>query len=172
MKEILQIIFLLLNLIKTLSKMSNFNFINSYRNDPSVGHLETPITSSIITRVLLGNLPIYRSTIGFNAGLEIGLAHGYFILGPFSATGPLRNSSAGLLAGFMSTIGLIIILTVALKIYGISQFQQSGRYGLTPFSSSEEKQKFGYSWDNFTGGFIVGGCGGASFAYIILSALK
>jgi hypothetical protein len=152
--------------------MSNFNFINAYRNDPSVGHLETPITGSMITRVLLGNLPIYRSTVGFMAGLEIGLAHGYFILGPFYKTGPLRNSTSGLLASFMATIGLIIILTVALKIYGIAQFEKSGRFGLMPYASESEKQKFAYSWESFTGGFIVGGSGGASFAYIILSALK
>jgi hypothetical protein len=72
----------------------------------------------------------------------------------------------------MATIGLIIILTVALKIYGIAQFEKSGRFGLMPYASESEKQKFAYSWESFTGGFIVGGSGGASFAYIILSALK
>ena len=76
--------------------MSNFNFISAYRNDPSVGHLQTPITGSMITRVLLGNLPVYRSSLGFLAGLEIGLAHGYFLLGPFYKTGPLRNSDVSL----------------------------------------------------------------------------
>ena len=152
--------------------MSEFTFIRSFRSDPSVGHLETPITSSMITKVLLGNLPVYRTTVGFLAGLEIGIAHGYFLLGPFYKTGPLRKSEIALLVGFMSTIGLVFILTVALKIYGIAQFQKSGRYGLTPFESTNEKEQFGYSWENFTGGFVIGGCGGASFAYIILSALR
>ncbi len=51
-------------------------------------------------------------------GLEIGLAHGYFLIGPFAKLGPLRDSDIGLLAGFLSTIGLILILTLGLTIYG------------------------------------------------------
>ena len=152
--------------------MSNFNFISAYRNDPSVGHLQTPITGSMITRVLLGNLPVYRSSLDFLAGLEIGLAHGYFLLGPFYKTGPLRNSDVSLLVGFMSAIGLIIILSVTLKVYGITQFEQTDRYGLMPFNSVDDRRKFSYSWKRFTSGFITGGLGGASFAYIILLALN
>lgn len=151
--------------------MSNFNFIGPYRNDPSVGHMETPVTVSMVTRVLLGNLPVYRATVGVAAGLEIGLAHGYFILGPFYKLGPLRNADTGLLAGFMSDIGLLIFLTVALKIYGISQFEKTGRYGLEPIESKERLQKLASSWERFTAGFITGGCSGATFAYLILSFL-
>jgi len=55
------------------------NFIKPYNDDPFVGHLATPITSSSVTRALLKNLPAYR--LGLTPllrGLEIGLAHGYF----------------------------------------------------------------------------------------------
>ena len=46
-----------------------------------------------------------------------------FLIGPFVKLGPLRNSSVALFAGFLSTIGLIIILTLGLTIYGAVVFQ-------------------------------------------------
>ena len=95
------------------------NFIKPYNDDPFVGHLATPITSSAVTRAILRNLPAYR--VGLTPllrGLEIGLAHGYFLIGPFVKLGPLRNSDISLLAGYLSTLGLIIILTLGLTIYG------------------------------------------------------
>ena len=99
------------------------NFIKPYNDDPFVGHLATPITSSSVTRALLQNLPAYRFGLTpLLRGLEIGLAHGYFLIGPFVKLGPLRDSEIGLLAGFLSTIGLIIILTLGLTIYGIASF--------------------------------------------------
>ena len=102
------------------------NFIKPYNDDPFVGHLATPITSSSITRAILKNLPVYRFGLTpLLRGLEIGLAHGYFLIGPFFKLGPLRNSEAALLAGFLSTIGLIFILTLGLTIYGIAAFGQT-----------------------------------------------
>jgi len=77
------------------------NFIKPYNDDPFVGHLATPITSSAVTRALLRNLPAYRFGLTpLLRGLEIGLAHGYFLIGPFAVLGPLRTSSVALLAVF------------------------------------------------------------------------
>ena len=93
------------------------NFIKPYNDDPFVGHLATPITSSAVTRAILQNLPAYR--LGLTPllrGLEIGLAHGYFLMGPFVMLGPLRNSEVALLSGFLSTIGLIVILAAYLIV--------------------------------------------------------
>ena len=101
------------------------NFIKPYNDDPFVGHLATPITSSSLTRALLKNLPAYRFGLTpLLRGLEIGLAHGYFLIGPFAKLGPLRDSDIGLLAGFLSTVGLILILTLGLTIYGAASFGQ------------------------------------------------
>ena len=96
----------------------------SLTNDPFYGHLNpeevalyesTPIFPSTgIIRGFLSNLPIYRSGLSsISRGLEIGMAHGYFLLGPFTKLGPLRNSDLGLEMGLYSTFGLIIILNVA-----------------------------------------------------------
>ena len=144
------------------------NFIKPYNDDPFVGHLATPITSSAVTRALLKNLPAYRFGLTpLLRGLEIGLAHGYFLMGPFVKLGPLRNSDIGLLAGFLSTIGLILILTLGLTIYGAATFKQEKETG----SSTGNELQTRKAWDQFKGGFFVGACGSAGFALICLSSI-
>ena len=142
------------------------NFIKPYNDDPFVGHLATPITSSAVTRAILQNLPAYRFGLTpLLRGLEIGLAHGYFLIGPFVKLGPLRDSDIALFAGFLSTIGLIIILTLGLTIYGVAAFGQ----GKSQASDNDLQSK--KSWDQFKGGFFVGACGSAGFAFICLSSI-
>ena len=144
------------------------NFIKPYNDDPFVGHLATPITSSAVTRAILRNLPAYR--LGLTPllrGLEIGLAHGYFLIGPFVKLGPLRNSDVALLAGFLSTIGLILILTLGLTIYGAAMFKQEKDASVDSLNQLQTKK----AWDQFKGGFFVGACGSAGFALICLSSI-
>ena len=141
------------------------NFIKPYNDDPFVGHLATPITSSAVTRAILQNLPAYRFGLTpLLRGLEIGLAHGYFLIGPFVNLGPLRNSEIGLLAGFLSTIGLILILTLGLTIYGVATFEDSASESVTDLQTKN-------AWNQFKGGFFVGACGSAGFAFICLSSI-
>ena len=140
--------------------------IKPYNGDPFVGHLSTPITSSSITTTILKNLPAYRKNLSpIVRGLEIGLAHGYFLIGPFVELGPLRNSNISLLAGFLSTIGLIIILTLGLTIYGVATFGQNKS---VDFGKSLQTKK---AWDQFKSGFFVGASGSAGFAFICLSSI-
>ncbi len=144
------------------------NFIKPYNDDPFVGHLATPITSSAVTRSILQNLPAYRPGLTpLLRGLEVGLAHGYFLMGPFVQLGPLRNSDIGLLAGFLSTIGLIIILTLGLTIYGVATFEDR----TTQIEESGTGLQTRKAWDQFKGGFFVGACGSAGFAFICLSSI-
>ena len=144
------------------------NFIKPYNDDPFVGHLATPITSSAVTRAILRNLPAYRFGLTpLLRGLEIGLAHGYFLMGPFTKLGPLRNSDIALLAGFLSTIGLILILTLGLTIYGIAAFKQDKESSNTSVNDLQTRK----AWDQFKGGFFVGACGSAGFALICLSSI-
>ena len=84
-------------------------FVKPYNNDPFVGNLSTPVTTSTATKLYLGNLPIYRKGLSpLLRGLEIGMAHGYFLIGPFYILGPLRNSPNALLVGLFSAFGLIL----------------------------------------------------------------
>jgi len=136
------------------------NFVKPYNNDPFVGHLSTPVTTSLSTRTFLSNLPVYRKGISpLLKGLEIGMAHGYFLVGPFDKLGPLRNSDISLLAGFLSAVGLILILTMALLIYGTVSFDSSKK-------GDELESSTG--WNQFTAGFLIGAFGGSSFAYLVL----
>ena len=143
------------------------NFIKPYNDDPFVGHLATPITSSSVTKTILQNLPAYRFGLTpLLRGLEIGLAHGYFLIGPFVKLGPLRNSEVALISGFFSTMGLIVILTLGLTIYGVAAFGQERMQGVNETDLQTKK-----AWDQFKGGFFVGSCGSAGFAFICLSSI-
>ena len=142
------------------------NFIRPYNDDPFVGHLSTPITSSAVTRIILQNLPAYRFGLTpLLRGIEIGLAHGYFLIGPFIKLGPLRDSNVGLLVGFLSSVGLIIILTLGLTIYGMAAFGEEKLQG------NDNNLQTKKAWDQFKGGFFVGACGSAGFAFICLSSI-
>nr|YP_009227376.1 PsaL [Sargassum thunbergii]YP_010471257.1 photosystem I protein subunit XI [Sargassum confusum]QNO36045.1 PsaL [Sargassum hemiphyllum var. chinense]QXI87539.1 PsaL [Sargassum muticum]UEP18033.1 psaL [Sargassum kjellmanianum]UVW81577.1 photosystem I protein subunit XI [Sargassum siliquastrum]AMB49126.1 PsaL [Sargassum thunbergii] len=142
------------------------SFIKPYNNDPSVGHLSTPVTSSAATKAYLTSLPAYRKGLSpLLRGLEIGMAHGYLLLGPFEKLGPLRNSELAPLIGFLSSVGLITILTVCLAMYGKVTFDDSDSTNTIELLTSK-------NWKQFTSGFFIGSFGGVSFAYLILLNLN
>nr|YP_010986211.1 photosystem I reaction center subunit XI [Polyopes affinis]WOL37129.1 photosystem I reaction center subunit XI [Polyopes affinis] len=137
------------------------DFIQPYNKDPFVGNLSTPISTSTITKGLLSNLPVYRRGLSpLLRGLEIGMAHGYFLVGPFDKLGPLRNTDVALLSGFLSAVGLIIILTTCLSMYGNVSFDRA---------NSKDLLQTTEGWGQFTAGFLVGAVGGAGFAYLLLA---
>jgi photosystem I subunit 11 len=142
---------------------TSFDLISPFQGDPFVGHLSTPITSSNITKSYLSLLPAYKQGLSpLLRGINIGFVHGYFLLGPFVKLGPLRDSLVGSFIGFVSTISLIIILTVGLLIYGFVSFSENNKKEeLVDFLTAK-------GWSQFTSGFIVGGFGGASVAYMLL----
>nr|QCI08564.1 photosystem I reaction center subunit XI [Spermothamnion repens] len=140
--------------------MQDFEFVQPYNNDPFVGNLSTPVSTSSFTKGLLSNLPAYRKGLSpLLRGLEIGMAHGYFLIGPFDKLGPLRNTDVALLSGFLSSVGLIIILTTCLSMYGSVSFNKNDSKDLLQTSEG---------WGQFTAGFLVGAVGGSGFAYLIL----
>jgi hypothetical protein len=58
--------------------------IQPLNGDPFVSMLETPVTSSPLVVSYLSNLPAYRTGVApLLRGVEIGLAHGFFLPGPF-----------------------------------------------------------------------------------------
>nr|YP_009395971.1 photosystem I reaction center subunit XI [Dasya naccarioides]ARW65157.1 photosystem I reaction center subunit XI [Dasya naccarioides] len=139
------------------------DFIQPYNNDSFVGNLSTPVSTSSFTKSLLSNLPIYRRGLSpLLRGLEVGMAHGYFLIGPFDKLGPLRNTDVALLSGFLSAVGLIIILTACLAIYGNVSFNIDKQNTTDLLQTSE-------GWGQFTAGFLVGSVGGAGFAYLLLA---
>ncbi|MDB9493024.1 photosystem I reaction center subunit XI [Spirulina major CS-329] len=137
--------------------------------DPQVGNLATPVNSSGFTKALINNLPAYRAGLSANRrGLEVGMAHGYLLYGPFALLGPLRNTEYADLAGLMAAIGLVVILTGCLSIYGGVGSGKPVATVTTPNPPDSFATKEG--WSDFASGFLLGGCGGAAFAYFIYIA--
>ncbi|MDJ0634208.1 MAG: photosystem I reaction center subunit XI [Xenococcaceae cyanobacterium] len=139
--------------------------------DPQVGNLATPLNSSDVTATFIRNLPAYRPGLsGFRRGLEVGMAHGYFVYGPFLLLGPLRGSDVAELAGLLASVGLVAILTVALSLYGSYMGGAPSSTVTTPDIPETFTTKEG--WSEFASGFLVGGCSAAFFAYFICSTAR
>merc|ERR1711937_928827 len=113
--------------------------IQPLNGDPFIGMLETPVTSAPLVANYLSNLPAYRTGVSpLLRGVEIGLAHGFFLTGPFIKLGPLRAvERTAEIAGCMSAAGLVIILAVCSSIYGATSFQRKSVVGMKTLSGRE-----------------------------------
>ena len=139
--------------------------------DPQQGNLETPINSSPLVKWFINNLPAYRPGLNpSRRGLEVGMAHGYLLFGPFAKLGPLRDAPNANLAGLLGAIGLVVILTACLSLYANTNPAKALKSVTVPnppvdaFNSKE-------SWNNFASSFLIGGIGGAVVAYFLTSNL-
>jgi photosystem I subunit XI len=137
--------------------------VKPFNGDPFDGHLSTPISDSVFTRNFIGNLPIYRNGLSpILRGLEIGMAHGYFLLGPWIKFGPLRDEpNLANFGGLVSALAIVLLGTAGMAAYGIVTFQGKSAEGGDRLETSE-------GWSELTSGFFVGGMGGALFAYFLL----
>ncbi|WP_017305686.1 photosystem I reaction center protein subunit XI [Spirulina subsalsa] len=151
------------------------DLIKPYYDDefaPFKGHLATPVSASGFTKAFIGNLPAYRKGISpIVRGLEVGMAHGYFMLGPWVVVGPLRDyPDAANLGGLVSAIALILIATAGMSAYGLVSFPQDNSKAayIENTVGAPEELKTGQGWSQFTAGFFVGAMGGAFVAYFLL----
>ena len=134
--------------------------------DPQVGNLATPVNSSGFSLAFIRNLPAYRQGLSPNRrGLEIGMAHGYFIYGPFALLGPLRNTQYASTAGLLAAVCLVAILNVALSMYASVGVTKPTETITTP--DTPEALATSEGWGEFANGFFIGGAGGAFFAYLL-----
>jgi photosystem I subunit 11 len=140
--------------------------------DPQNSNLETPINASSLTKWYINNLPAYRPGItDLRRGLEVGMAHGYWLIGPFAKLGPLRDTDVANTAGLLATIGMVTISTAAMALYSASNPPQplatvtTNKQVPSTFKSQE-------GWNTYTSGFLIGGIGGAVFAYFLLANIE
>jgi photosystem I subunit 11 len=149
--------------------------IKPINGDPFIGMLETPVTSAPIVSNFLSNLPAYRTGVSpLLRGVEVGLAHGFFVAGPFIKLGPLRASDAAEVAGCLSGAGLILILTACLSIYGATAFQRDDVVGVKTLSGraiNRDPLQTSDGWASFTSGWLVGGLSGVAWCYILTQVL-
>ncbi|MDF5727287.1 MAG: photosystem I reaction center subunit XI [Rhizonema sp. PD38] len=138
--------------------------------DSQRGNLETPINASPLAKWFIGNLPAYRPGLTtYRRGLEVGMAHGYWLFGPFATFGPLRDTDRADLAGLLATFGFVVILTATLSLYASSNPLPPVATVTVP--NPPDSFKSGEGWNNFASAFLIGGLGGAVVAYLITSNL-
>jgi len=149
--------------------------IKPINGDPFIGMLETPVTSAPIVANFLSNLPAYRTGVSpLTRGVEVGLAHGFFLTGPFIKLGPLRATDAAEVAGCLSGAGLVLILTACLSIYGATAFQREEVVGLKTLTGREinrDPLQSSKGWAEFTSGWLVGGLSGVAWSYVLTQVL-
>jgi photosystem I subunit XI len=158
------------NKFKEKSKfMNEYNAIQP-AGDPQNGNLATPLNSSDLSLALIRNLPAYRDGLApLRRGLEVGMAHGYLLYGPFLVLGPLRNTEHADIAALLASFGLVTILTLCLSLYASAMGGKPTETITTGKVSEAFASKEG--WSEFATGFFLGGAGGAFFAYFILSTV-
>lgn len=162
-------------------KFGTDSWVRPAGGSPEVGMLDTPVSSSDFSLMLVQYLPIYRPNLSPLArGLEIGMAHGYFLLGPFVKLGPMRSSASADLVGLVATMGLLLIFSLGLSLYGTVTFPTRGDRRLDEFRSMAqevgsaigvlpENLRTAEAWSQFSAMFLVGGMGGALFAFLLLT---
>lgn len=138
--------------------------------DPQIGNLETPINNSGLAKWFINNLPAYRQGITpLRRGLEAGMAHGYWLIGPFAKLGPLRDTDVANVAGLLSTFGMILISTASIALYASVNPPQPHKTVTTPNPPNTFRSPEG--WNTYASGFLIGGLGGAVVAYLIIANL-
>ncbi|KAF8005671.1 hypothetical protein BT93_K0066 [Corymbia citriodora subsp. variegata] len=160
------------------SEKPTFQVVQPLNGDPFIGSLETPVTSSPLIAWYLSNLPAYRTAVSpLLRGVEVGLAHGLLLVGPFVKAGPLRNTEYAGAAGSLAAGGLVVILSICLTMYGIASFNEgepstAPSLTLTGRKKEPDQLQTADGWAKFTGGFFFGGISGVTWAYFLLYVLN
>mmetsp|Transcript_12040 Transcript_12040/g.33600 ORF Transcript_12040/g.33600 Transcript_12040/m.33600 type:complete len:361 (-) Transcript_12040:111-1193(-) len=123
--------------------------------------IQTAVRDSAFSQQFLDNLAFYRQGLKpWQRGLEIGMAHGYFIIGPFVSLGPLRNTPEAATVGMLSGIAVIIIASCGGLLLGTT---------LKPTLFDKPGDKPAAGFQEMMIWHILGGTGGAAFAHILLT---
>ena len=151
--------------LRVRTKAAGFDFRSRYfvTATPAVVQVASTATAlsfSDVTVTFLRNLPIYRKGLSpIVRGLEVSLAHGYFLVGAFVVLLPLQETGLAPLAGLLATLALVFILSIGFSIYENRNIE-AGKV-LYWHKTSED-------WSLFRGGFVMGGTSGAFLAYLLL----
>lgn len=139
--------------------------------DPQVADIANPVNQSGLVQAYLKVLPAYRPGLTpLRRGLEVGLFHGFWLINPFAKLGPLRDTDIANLAGFLSAIGLVTILSLCLLLYGAVDPAKPTETLTTPQPPADLKTPL--NWNQFGIGFLIGGVAGDALGYLVLSNVE
>ncbi len=153
--------------VRVRSQTAKFHLKSGKFKTPSPEELESiqmtgQVKSSDITILFLRNLPIYRRGISpLFRGLEIGMAHGYWLAGPLTVLNPLKQPEAQAQAGLILTIVVIAVIGIILSGYEVKNSAEGTETRFYWLRNLEQ-------WGQFRSGFLIGGVGGALFVYLLL----
>jgi len=123
--------------------------------------VQTPVTNGSFAVQYLNNLAFYRDGLKpWQRGLEIGMAHGYFIIGPFVNLGPLRNTPEAATVGLLSGVALIMLASMGGLLFGATA---------KPRYFDEEGDAPASGFGELIRWHALGGIGGAGFAHALLT---
>jgi len=133
--------------------------------EPFAGdQVQSPVTDSLAAKQYINNMAFYREGLKpWQRGLEIGLAHGYFLVGPFTALGPLRNTPEAATVGLLAGIAVVGIVSVGGLIFGQT---------IKPTRFDKEGDKPAVGFNEMIQWHAAGGIGGAAFAHILLTLFR
>jgi photosystem I subunit XI len=123
--------------------------------------IQSPITDSLFSKQFIDNLAFYREGLKpWQRGLEIGMAHGYFIIGPFVSLGPLRNTPEAATVGLLAGVALIGIVSMGGLLFGAV---------VKPTRFDRPGDAEGAGYQQMINWHAVGGFGGAGFAHALIT---
>mmetsp|Transcript_47695 Transcript_47695/g.111242 ORF Transcript_47695/g.111242 Transcript_47695/m.111242 type:complete len:363 (+) Transcript_47695:48-1136(+) len=123
--------------------------------------IRSPISDSRFAKNFIGNTAFYREGLeNWQRGLEIGMAHGYFLVGPFTSLGPLRNTPEAATVGVLSAAAVIGIVSVGGLLFGAT---------VKPRAFDKDGESPGSGFTEIINWHAVGGLGGAGFAHLLLT---
>merc|ERR1719188_889776 len=130
--------------------------------EPFAGdQVKTIVSDSRFSKQFIANCAFYREGLKpWQRGLEIGMAHGYFLIGPFVSLGPLRNTPEAATVGLLAGCAIIGLVSVGGLLFGTTiKPTRFDRKGDPPASGFQEM----INWH------ALGGIGGAGFAHALLT---
>lgn len=154
-----------------MSYTNETDWVKPFKGDPFLGNLSTPINDSPLVRAFIRNLPAYRPGLTpFIRGLEIGMAHGYFLIGPEIVVGPLRETAHGAnLSGLITAVYIAALSCLGISLFALTTFQGNPKGAYSRYSQDDLRPlRTKEEWFQLNSGVFLGAMGGAVFAYFLL----
>jgi photosystem I subunit 11 len=130
--------------------------------EPFAGdQIKSIVTDGRFGKQFIDNCAFYREGLKpWQRGIEIGMAHGYFIIGPFVSLGPLRNTPEAATVGLLSGVALIGLVSVGGLLFGTT---------IKPTLFDEKDAPKASGFQELINWHAVGGLGGAGFAHALIT---
>jgi len=119
------------------------------------------VSDSRFSKQFLANCAWYREGLQpWQRGVEIGMAHGYFIIGPFVSLGPLRNTPEAATVGLLAGSALIGLVSVGGLLFGST---------IKPTLFDKKGEPAASGFQELINWHALGGIGGAGFAHALIT---